>query len=338
MTEYFRPLIQYEPTLPHGAVRLADGWCWFERVEVIRRDGPCEICAARDVPGPILDRLAAPRHAIAGLSMDAPRLMGILNVTPDSFSDGGQFDALETASRQAMKLVADGADILDIGGESTRPGAREVPVAEEIGRVMPVLGAVCGRVPVPISIDTRKSAVAQRALAAGVSIVNDVSGLSFDRQMAETVAENDVAVCLMHAQGTPETMQSDPSYDNVLLDIYDWLEARIEAAVAAGIARSNIIVDPGIGFGKTMRQNLALLRGVALFHGLGCPLMLGTSRKRFVGTLSGEDEAARRMPGSVGTALAGVAKGVQITRIHDVRETRQALALWQAATGAGQGR
>ena len=226
-------------------------------------------------------------------------------------------------------MVADGASLLDIGGESTRPGAAEVPVADEIARTEPVIAALRGA-GVPLSIDTRKAAVAQAALAAGAGIVNDVSALTFDAGLAAVVAAAEVPLVLMHARGTPATMQNDPVYDDVLLDVYDWLEGRIAAAEAAGIARGRIVVDPGIGFGKTAAHNLALIRGLALFHGLGCPVLLGASRKRFIGTISGEDRADRRVAGSLAVALAGAAQGAQLLRVHDVAETRGALALWRA--------
>jgi dihydropteroate synthase len=265
--------------------------------------------------------------------MDRPRIMGILNVTPDSFSDGGRFLAPEAAAVQARAMVEAGAAILDVGGESTRPGAAEVPVAEEIARTEPVIAALAAAgLDVPVSIDTRKAAVAQAALAAGARIVNDVAALTHDPALGPVVAQAGVPVLLMHAQGTPATMQDAPQYDNVLLDVYDFLEERVMAAEAAGIRRDRIVVDPGIGFGKTAEHNLALIRGLSLFHALGCPILLGASRKRFIGTIGDEPVADRRAPGSIAVALAGVAQGVQVLRVHDVKETRQALALWQAVT------
>jgi dihydropteroate synthase len=229
-------------------------------------------------------------------------------------------------------MALDGAALLDIGGESTRPGAAEVPVAEEIARTEPVIAALRGA-GLPLSIDTRKAEVARAALAAGAAIVNDVSALTFDAGLAGVVAAAGVPLVLMHAQGTPATMQDAPVYDDVLLDVYDWLEARIAAAEAAGIARGRIVVDPGIGFGKTAAHNLALIRGLSLFHGLGCPLLLGASRKRFIGMISGEERADRRVAGSLAVALAGAAQGAQLLRVHDVAETRAALALARAISG-----
>jgi dihydropteroate synthase len=262
--------------------------------------------------------------------------MGIVNVTPDSFSDGGTAHAPEAALARARAMVAAGADILDIGGESTRPGAATVPVPEEIARTAPVIRAIrAAGIVTPISIDTRKAGVAEAALAAGADIVNDVSALSWDPALARVVAEAGVPVCLMHAQGTPQTMQQNPHYGDVLTEVYDYLAARMDWAVAQGIDPARIITDPGIGFGKTMEHNLALLRGLSLFHALGAPVLLGASRKRFIGTLSGVDEAAKRMPGSVAVALMAAGQGAQILRVHDVAETVQALALWRALTNEG---
>jgi dihydropteroate synthase len=224
-----------------------------------------------------------------------------------------------------------GADILDVGGESTRPGALVVETDDEVARTAPVIAAVrAAGIAVPISIDTRKAQVAEAALKGGADIVNDVSALLFDADMAGVVAGANCPVVLMHAQGTPQTMQADPRYDDVLLDVYDWLAARIDVAVATGIKRERIAIDPGIGFGKTTAHNLALLQRLSLFHTLGCPILLGASRKRFIGTIGQADDPQARMPGSVAVALAGIAQGVQMIRVHDVSETRQAMRVWMA--------
>ena len=331
--EYYRPIASVDPSRPAGALPLAGGWCWFSQVEVLRRDAPPEVVPVSALPAEVRERLSAPRAAFGGLRMDLPQVMGILNVTPDSFSDGGRFLAPEAALAQAQAM-AEGADVLDIGGESTRPGAAEVPVAEEVERTAPVIAALrAGGMTVPISVDTRKAGVARAALAAGAGIVNDVAAMGFDPEMASVVAGSGAPVILMHSIKTPATMQDDPRYDDVLLDVYDFLKARIAAAVAAGIARERIMVDPGIGFGKTAEHNLALVRRLSLFHDLGVPVLLGVSRKRFIGTIGGEPVAERRVAGSVAVALAGVAQGAQVIRVHDVAETRQALRLWQAVNG-----
>lgn len=334
---YFRPIPMLDASRPADALSLAGGWCWFDRVEVLERGRPPRSIAASELPAHAQARLVAPRLPLVGLTLERPRVMGILNITPDSFSDGGRFLAPEAAAQQARAMVEAGVDLLDIGGESTRPGAAAVSAEDERARTVPVIAALrAGGLTVPVSIDTRKAAVAEAALAAGADIVNDVAAFTFDAGMAAVVAQTGAPVCLMHAQGTPATMQADPWYDDVLLDVYDFLESRVAAAEAAGIARDKIIVDPGIGFGKTQAHNLALLRGLSLFHGLGCPILLGASRKRFIGAIGGEAQADRRASGSIAVALAGVAQGVQILRVHDIWETRQALALWQAVT-VGEG-
>ncbi|MFN4203307.1 MAG: dihydropteroate synthase [Tabrizicola sp.] len=328
--EYFRPIAMTDPARPAGAFALAGGWCWFDRVEVLSRAATGRVIPAAEVPAPVLHRLTAPRPAFAGLGLDRPRLMGILNVTPDSFSDGGRFLAPEAALAQG-KAMAEGAEIIDVGGESTRPGAAEVPVKEEIARTVPVIRALRdGGLSAPISIDTRKAPVAEAALAAGATIVNDVSAFNFDPDLGLLVAGKGAPVVLMHAQGVPATMQDDPRYGDVLLDVYDALAARLARAEALGIDRARIVLDPGIGFGKTQGHNLTLLRGLSLLHGLGCALLLGTSRKRFIGAIGRAEAPETRAPGSIATALAGIAQGVQIIRVHDVAETRQALRLWQA--------
>ncbi|QYX57611.1 dihydropteroate synthase [Roseovarius sp. SCSIO 43702] len=335
MSVYFRPVARFDHVRPDGALPLAGGWCWFDTAERIGRDGTSALVPARELPEAVRARLTTPRAAIAGLSFDAPRLMGILNVTPDSFSDGGRHFDPSDALTHARAMERDGAEIIDVGGESTRPGAAEVAVEDEIARTAPVIAALRAASDVPISIDTRKAAVARAAHAAGATMVNDVAGLGFDPALAPFCAEAGLPVCIMHAQGTPDIMQKDPRYDHVALDVYDYLAERIEALGRQGIPRERIVVDPGIGFGKTMAHNLTLLRMLSLFHGLGCPVLLGASRKRFIGEIGGTAEAGARMPGSVAVALAGVAQGVQMLRVHDVDATRAALALWRAATLEG---
>lgn len=330
---YYRPIAMCDAARPAQALPLAGGWCWFDRVEAIARGGARRLIAAAELPGDVRQRLCAPRVPLAGLALDVPQVMGILNVTPDSFSDGGQYHSAGAALARGRDMLAQGAALLDIGGESTRPGAAEVPVAEEIARTASVIAALrAAGVMAPISIDTRKAAVAQAALGAGADLVNDVTGFGFDPAMAGVTAQAGAAACLMHSRGTPETMAGQTGYDDVLLDVYDFLEGQLALAEAAGIARARIVVDPGIGFAKTQDQNLILLRDIALFHGLGCGILLGASRKRFIGAIGGAQDPVRRVPGSVAVALAALAQGVQILRVHDVEETCQAIALWQAVT------
>jgi len=260
------------------------------------------------------------------------RVMGVINVTPDSFSDGGRFDELPAAILQARRLIADGADMLDIGGESTRPGATPVDEAREIDRVVPLIRAIRAESPVPISIDTMKPAVARAAVAAGAAMWNDVTALRHAPDSLAIAAELACDVVLMHMQGQPGTMQAEPHYDDVVAEVAEFLAKRAEAAMAAGVARRRIWLDPGIGFGKHMtRHNLPLLAGLDRIVGLGFPVLLGVSRKSFIGALDGGDVPAdQRLGGSIAGALAGAAAGVAAVRVHDVRETVQALRVWQA--------
>ena len=323
--QYFRPI----PDLSGGRWRLAGGWTGFSSFELLERGTAARV--VQDAPLEVIGALTAPRPPVLGLSMDAPRIMGIVNVTPDSFSDGGRWNE-DGGIAHGRALIAEGAHILDIGGESTRPGAAAVPVPEEIARTRPAIGALSREA--AVSVDTRKAEVARAAVAAGAGLVNDVSGFDFDPGMAAAAAETGAAVCLMHARGLPENMQDDPRYGDVLLDVYDALAERIARAEAAGIPRDRIVIDPGIGFGKTLEHNLAILRRISLYHGLGVPVLLGASRKRFVGTLGGTETAAQRDPGSLAVTLAAAQQGIQIHRVHDVAGTRQGLALWQAIKGA----
>ncbi len=327
---YVRPIAMTDAARPKGTLMLAGGWCWFDRVELLERGRPARLGDLLDLTPEQRTALTTPRADFAGMALDKPRIMGIVNVTPDSFSDGGQYLALEDAIAAAQNM-AGYADILDIGGESTRPGAVDVANAIEISRTAPVIDRLRSEgLTTAISIDTRKAHVATVALAAGADIVNDVAALRFDPGLAAVVADSGAFVILMHAQGAPSDMQKDPRYGDVVLDVYDFIAQRIKFAVAAGIARDRIMIDPGIGFGKTQDHNLALIRHLSLFHGLGCPILLGASRKRFIGAISGAEAPQARLPGSLAVALSAVAQGVQVLRVHDVVETRQALALWRA--------
>ena len=330
MKSYYRPIPLMEPASTAHAVRLAGGLCFASHVECLSREHKPKIIPLSDVPENARQAMTAPRAPIAGLSLDRPRLMGILNVTPDSFSDDGVHGAPDAAIRSALDMVQAGADMIDIGGESTRPGAVTVSVADEIARTAQVIAGVRARTETPISIDTRKAAVAKAALGAGANLVNDVSGFTFDPNLAKLCAQRAVPVCVMHAQGDPATMQDNPHYGNVLLDVYDYLEESVDFLVSCGVERSCILVDPGIGFGKTQAHNLALLRRISLFHTLGCPVLLGASRKRFIGTIGQEPVAAARAPGSIAVALAALGQGVQFLRVHDVAMTKQAVRLHDA--------
>jgi dihydropteroate synthase len=261
----------------------------------------------------------------------APRIMGIVNVTPDSFSDGGAHATTQAAIAHALELVEAGADILDIGGESTRPGAAPVTLDDERRRVLPVLEALRQRTSVPLSLDTSKPALAREALALGVEIMNDIAGLR-DPAMIEAVAGSQAAVVIMHMQGTPQTMQDDPRYDDVVAEVSAWLACQVAAAEAAGIARRRIAVDPGIGFGKRSAHNQALLRNLHQFQTLGCAILVGTSRKRFLGSLTGRP-INDRVAGTIASCLAAVARGASVVRVHDVAAVADALKVWQALMG-----
>jgi dihydropteroate synthase len=350
---YLRPLGLYGARRLDGAdevwggLRLAGGWLDFTALEIIERSGgkvQRRIAGLGDFferdwgrrtldAADLFEALRAPRARLAGLSLDRPRLMGIVNVTPDSFSDAGRFATAQAAIDHALRSEDEGADILDIGAESTRPGSDPVPLDEELRRLMPVLEGLAGKTHALLSVDTRKAEVMRRAAAVGVDILNDVSALTDDPEALSAAAATELPVVLMHAQGDPKTMQANPHYDDVLLDVFDYLEARIAVCERAGIPRTRIIIDPGIGFGKALEHNLQLLTGVSLFHGLGVPVLIGASRKRFIGTLTKVETAHDRVAGSIGAALAAAAQGVQILRVHDVAATRQALTVWESASG-----
>ena len=268
----------------------------------------------------------------------SPRVMGVLNVTPDSFSDGGRFVDFDAALAQARRLIADGADILDIGGESTRPGAAAVDQTQEIARVIPLIHAVRAESDIAISIDTMKPAVARAAVAAGATIWNDVTALRHAPDSLKTAAALGCDVVLMHMQGEPGTMQATPRYGDVVAEVADFLAARAEAAMAAGISHERIWLDPGVGFGKHMTDhNLPLLGGLDRIVALGFPVLLGASRKQFISALDGGNRPAeQRLGGSIAAAIAGVAAGVAALRVHDVRETVQALSVWTAIAQAGR--
>ena len=261
-----------------------------------------------------------------------PLVMGVINVTPDSFSDGGRFPEPAAAAEHGLRLAAEGADILDVGGESTRPYSAPVDVDEELRRVMPVVEALSRETPVPVSIDTSKAAVARKALAAGAQIINDVTGLTGDPAMVEVAVESGAGLCVMHMRGTPRSMQDHPTYEDVVGEVIAYLGDRREGLTAAGVDPQRIAVDPGIGFGKTTEHNVALLRAAWRLHQLGCPVLVGPSQKRFIGEVL-SDLGADRTAGTIGVALSLARQGVQVIRVHDVAPVRQALALYEATGG-----
>jgi dihydropteroate synthase len=262
-----------------------------------------------------------------------PLLMGIINVTPDSFADGGKYFHADKAIEHGLKLAGEGADILDIGGQSTRPGAERVSAAEELSRVMPVVSELCRLSPVPISIDTFQPSVAEEALAAGVEAINDITAFA-NSQMLKLAASAGCGVCAMHMQGTPQTMQADPQYEDVVVDVLQYLRQRRDALLAAGIEAARIALDPGIGFGKTTEHNMALLANAWRFHALNCPVLVGHSRKRFIGQFTGKPESDT-LAGTIGAALALSRQRVQILRVHDVQAMRNALLIFEKINGMG---
>lgn len=279
--------------------------------------------------GSQLQALAAPRERWAGLQLSRPRIMGILNATPDSFSDGGDHLDAATAIASGKAMLAAGADILDVGGESTRPGARPVDPAQEIRRIEPVVRELANAGAL-VSIDTHHAVTMRAALAAGARIINDVSALTSDPESLSVAAQSEAPVVLMHMLGDPRTMQNDPVYASAPLDILDYLEGRIGVCAAAGIPRERIVVDPGIGFGKRLRHNLQIMSRLSLLHLTGCPILLGASRKSFIASAVDRGTPAKgRLPGSLAAALSALDQGAQILRVHDVAETWQAAEVWR---------
>ena len=354
VTHYLSPIALCDSPQSEGgeAIRLAGGMVYASRFAVIERHNG-RVTARSRYSVPEL------RSALGGLSeavqqqwdslqrshtplqcgartirLDQPQVMGILNVTPDSFSDGGEFmDNPDVAHAHAAAMVEGGAAIIDVGGESTRPGAAAVWEGDELKRVIPAIERLAA-MGAAISTDTRRPAVMEAALAAGAHVINDVSALRHDPRSLEFAARAAVPVVLMHAPGEGEDLHAESRYDDVVLDVFDWLAARRDAAVAAGIAQDRIVLDPGIGFGKTVAENLSLINALPLFHALGQPLLLGVSRKRMIGALSNEAPAHKRLGGSVALAMKGMEAGVQLLRVHDVRETVQARDVWRGLRDA----
>ncbi|CAO3427009.1 dihydropteroate synthase [Azospirillum endophyticum] len=341
-----------EQALP-GARRLAGGWLCFDRCEAVLRTVAGGEVARRilpladldawagGLPDPLqrsyrlwLERLTAERRPVAGLALDRPRLMGIVNVTPDSFSDGGCHADADRAVAHGIGLAAAGADIVDVGAESTRPGAAAVPAEDQIARAVPVIAQLAER-GICVSVDTRNAEVMAAALAAGARLVNDVSGLRHDRRALAVVGDAmardpGVAVVVMHMRGEPATMNQTPTYDDPALDVFDELAERLQWCEEGGLDRARILVDPGIGFAKRMEHGAAVARSLSLLHGLGCGLLAGFSRKGLVRGWADSTAPRDRLPGSLAAAIVAFEQGVQILRVHDVRETAQARDVWEA--------
>jgi len=324
--------------------RLAGGLSWFASVELLKLDDfdrriSSDLLPVEGIESRFDEDMATQWSTLTDIRsplqlgartvrLDQPQVMGIVNATPDSFSDGGLFADANAAAEAGADMASQGAAIIDVGGESTRPGAKPVWEGEEIERIGPIIRQLTAG-GAAVSIDTRKADVMTAALEAGARLINDVSALTYDDRSANIVAAAGAPVVLMHHKGKPETMQDDPRYDDVLVEIYQWFEDRIAAAVEAGIARDKILIDPGFGFGKNVAHNLELMNGLALFHSLGCPIVVGASRKRTIGALSGEAPSDKRLGGSIAFALKAAEQGAQIVRVHDVFETVQALRIWR---------
>ena len=330
---YLRPILSCQ-TQGH---RLAGGKKFFSQVEIITRkqDGRIERCQteADSLPSwgeerleTLLRRCGRSVDARGDLSFERPLIMGVLNVTADSFFDGGRFFSADKAIEHGESLIEQGCDLLDVGAESTRPKSHPISADEQCRRLLPALNHFSKRC--PLSVDTRNSEVMKFALENGACVINDVSGLTGDPRSWQTMTETECPIIVTHMQGVPQTMQDNPTYDHAALDIFDWFEQRIDWCRSRGIAAERLVIDPGIGFGKTLRHNLEILRDSALFHGLGCPLAIGVSRKSLIGAMSRDEPAEERLPGSIALNLFAVDQGVQILRVHDVKETRQALTIW----------
>jgi len=345
MRTLLRPTAFVDSPFGHDGkvARLAGGMSWFAAVELITVEGKrrtsTELVPVEGIEDRFDEEMAAQWEALTAsrpplqlgdrtIRLDQPQAMAIVNATPDSFSDGGQFPDGKAAAEAGAAMAAAGAAIVDVGGESTRPGARSIWEGDEIERVVPVIRQLAAA-GTAVSCDTRKADVMTAAVEAGARMINDVSALTYDARSAGVAASLNIPVVLMHHQGDPQTMQDDPRYDDVLVEIYLWLEERIEAAVEAGVKREHILVDPGFGFGKNVGHNLELMNGLALFHSLGHPLVVGASRKRTIGALSGEAPADKRLGGSVAFAMKAMEQGAQLIRVHDVFETVQAIRVWR---------
>ncbi len=353
---YLRPtgFVESPQRYEGECLRLAGTMLWFSQIEYITRDmistqrqvvpvGQWDAFvaalpqSARERCALLLDRITSPRAALQlgghMIRLDQPQVMAIINATPDSFSDGGKNVDPEIAAEAAVAMLSAGAAIIDIGGESTRPGAPLVWEGDELNRVAPLIRRLA-ETGAAISIDTRKALVMEGALQAGATMINDISALLYDNRAVEVVRKSKVPVVLMHAPSQSSDPHKNGNYDDVVYDVFDWLEQRVFEVEAAGLARETILVDPGIGFGKTLSDNLAIINNLAIYHGLGCALLFGASRKRLIGTLSNEEGATNRLGGSIFLAMKAVEQGAHIVRVHDAAETVQAMHVWRGLRDA----
>ncbi len=346
MKTYLRPTAFVDTPIGFDGqvARLAGGMAFYSAYEVIVVDGDKRVSTTlvpvdRMDEHPAIARITRARPPLVlgqrTVRLDQPQVMGILNMTPDSFSDGGKHGGdVEAAAAAGFAMETAGAAIIDVGGESTRPGAKAVWEGDEIKRTQPVIERLA-RGGATVSIDSRKASVMEAALAVGAGLINDVSALCFDKQALALMAKHTCPVIIMHSSDAAKSLHDGPVSSDPLLDTFDWLDGRIEELAKAGIGRERIIVDPGIGFGKSVSANLAILNGLSLFHGLGCPILIGASRKRFIGALSNEAPVEARLGGSIAVAMKAAEQGAQIVRVHDVPETVQALRIWRGMRDQG---
>ncbi len=327
--QYFFPEINNLQGREENFFTIYGGNIIFNSFRVVERNKSSRVISTSEVTKEFLSRFTSKPTSTLGLNFETPLVMGILNVTPDSFYDGEEYFSEKQFVEKGLALLKNGCSILDVGGESTRPGATEVKSSRELERVVGVIKKIKKSVPsAMISVDTRKALVAEKALQSGASLVNDISAGSFDKKMFNVVAKYKAGICLMHSKGLPEDMQNKPYYDNVLLDIYDYFEMKIAEADSEGIPKEKILIDPGIGFGKSLSHNIKIIKKAGLFLGLGCPIMIGSSRKSFIGEIIGETLPSERLAGSIAAMLVTLSKGVNIVRVHDVKETVDAMKIW----------
>ena len=343
MKLYVRPIFSSQHTLGSKVNRLGSSNLKFSNIEIILRNknkitkkiiGIEDIeklnLKEKEIIKVFLRNISKKRKSIAGLKFDKPNIMGILNVTPDSFFDGGNFSSLKSAEDQYLKMIREGADIIDIGGESTRPSSRTVTVKEELKRIIPVIKAIKKlRKRIPLSLDTRKPEVMLAGIKQGIKIINDVSGLRYSNKSISILNKKNIPVVIMHSISNPKSMQNKINYQDVLLDVYDFLEKKITECEKANINRSQIIIDPGIGFGKNTKQNLKLIENISLFHSLGVCILLGVSRKSFISKATKNNLVHKRLGGSIASVIYAMSQGVQIFRVHDVHETLQAVSIYK---------
>ncbi len=360
MSIYLKPVHFIESPQQYAgkSERLAGSLIWFARLEIIHREGAIikrEIIALEDWDNyvgqlSVTDaarlqsqymNIISPKNTLElgsdespkTLRFDQPIVMGILNVTPDSFSDGGEYSSdIEKAVEAGFSMASAGATIIDIGGESTRPGAKIIWEGDEAERILPSVKRLAEYM--VVSVDTRKALVMEQGLSAGADIINDISALGYDKRSIEVVRDNQVPIIVMHAPSQGDNPHDNADYDDVLFDVYDWLENRVNEIEASGISREKIMVDPGIGFGKNLNENLHIINNLSIFHAIGCPIVFGASRKRLIGALSKEESADKRLSGSLYLAMKAVEQGVHIVRVHDVVETVQALRVWRGLRDA----